>query len=62
MKPNVDRLGALGEPKSLRWLRRTTAANLAAPYDLALVERGPLGGVQLGGAEEVGDIHYLCAE
>ncbi|MFB6946561.1 Tn3 family transposase [Streptomyces sp. NPDC056237] len=28
LKLNVDRLGALGEPKSLRWLRRTTAAML----------------------------------
>jgi len=24
LKLNVDRLGALGEPKSLRWLRSTT--------------------------------------
>ena len=29
---------------------------LAAPYGHAVVERGPLGGVQLGGAEEVGDL------
>jgi TnpA family transposase len=28
LKLNVDRLGALGEPKSLRWLRKTTAAML----------------------------------
>jgi TnpA family transposase len=28
LKLNVDRLGALGEPSSLRWLRRTTAAML----------------------------------
>ncbi|MCQ4083913.1 Tn3 family transposase [Streptomyces sp. RB6PN25] len=28
LKLNVDRLGALGESKSLRWLRRTTAAML----------------------------------
>ncbi|MGW1641561.1 Tn3 family transposase [Streptomyces lavendulae] len=28
LKLNVDRLGAVGEPKSLRWLRRTTAAML----------------------------------
>ena len=28
LKLNVDRLGALGEPKSLRWLRSTTAAML----------------------------------
>ncbi|WP_434974926.1 hypothetical protein [Streptosporangium saharense] len=28
LKLNVDWLGALGEPKSLRWLRRTTAAML----------------------------------
>ncbi|MEU1788027.1 hypothetical protein ABZ553_19475 [Streptomyces sparsogenes] len=29
---------------------------LAAPYGDALVERGALGGVRLGGAEEVGDL------
>ncbi len=28
LKLNVDRLGAVGEPKSLRWLRKTTAAML----------------------------------
>jgi hypothetical protein len=28
---------------------------LATPYGHPLVERGPLGGVQSGGAEEVGD-------
>jgi hypothetical protein len=28
LKLNVDRLGALGEPKSLRWLRSTTVAML----------------------------------
>lgn len=28
LKLNVDRLGAIGEPKSLRWLRKTTAAML----------------------------------
>jgi TnpA family transposase len=28
LKLNVDRLGAVGEPKSLRWLRKTTAARL----------------------------------
>jgi hypothetical protein len=30
LKLHVDRLGALGEPKSLRWLRRTTGAMLPA--------------------------------
>ncbi|MFF4749240.1 hypothetical protein ACWD5R_31105 [Streptomyces sp. NPDC002514] len=29
---------------------------LTAPYGHALVERGPLGGIWLGGAEEVGDL------
>ncbi|MFJ8097470.1 hypothetical protein [Streptomyces griseofuscus] len=29
---------------------------LAAPYGRPLVERGPLGGLQLGGAEVVGDL------
>lgn len=28
LKLNMDHLGALGEPKSLRWLRKTTAAVL----------------------------------
>ncbi|WP_037676705.1 hypothetical protein [Streptomyces griseus] len=28
----------------------------AAPYGHPVVERGPLGGLQLGGAEEVGDL------
>ncbi|WP_180357000.1 hypothetical protein [Streptomyces sp. TLI_146] len=31
-------------------------AALAAPYGHALVERCPLGGLQFGGAEEVGDL------
>ncbi|MFD4261600.1 hypothetical protein ACFWR9_29240 [Streptomyces sp. NPDC058534] len=30
---------------------------LAAPYDHALVERGPLGGLYVGGAQEFGDIN-----
>ncbi|GGP32672.1 hypothetical protein GCM10018980_74380 [Streptomyces capoamus] len=29
---------------------------LAAPHDHSLVERGPLGGLQVGGAEEAGDL------
>ncbi|MFJ5725518.1 hypothetical protein [Streptomyces sp. NPDC093149] len=29
---------------------------LAAPYGHALVERGPFGGLQVGSAEEVGDL------
>ncbi len=34
----------------------TQGVALAAPYSHAVVERGPLGGLQLGRAEEVGDL------
>lgn len=44
LKLNVDRLGALCESKSLRWLRRTTAAMLpqiGLPDLLFEVNSGP---------------------
>jgi hypothetical protein len=53
----VERLAAIEElAVNLRRGADPQGVALAAPYGHALVERGPLGGLQLGGAEEVRDL------
>lgn len=53
----AERLAAVEElAVNLRLGADPQGVALAAPYGHALVERGPLGGLQLGGAEEVRDL------